>query len=166
MKKNTTTILLLAGAAAAAYFYFKNKGKADTSVTSEATEQETKPGDEESEKGAEKVDAVVTAPKGQFNDAVEKAVEIAQTIKDAAVVVKSGDKTAVVKTGYKKKKKVKRPKLTNAQIEKACKGLTGRKRRQCIAKAKKAATITPKIIPTANPYLPFQFTAVTDTNHL
>ena len=109
MKKNTTTILLLAGAAAAAYFFFRPKSEeTKTNVSEEKTEEEKTEAEKESDKDAEKADAVVTAPKGQFNDAVEKAVEIAQTIKDAAVVVKSGDKTAVVKTGYKKKKKIKR----------------------------------------------------------
>lgn len=153
MKKNTTTILLLAAAAAAAYFIFKGKPKLTSTETETAKEEEEKPG-EQADQSAEKPDAVVTAPAGQLASAVEKGLQIAQTIKDAAVIVKSGDKTAVLKTGKKKGKSVKRPKLTAEQINKVCKGLKGSKRRACIAKAKKAATIKPTFIPTFNPYMP------------
>jgi hypothetical protein len=166
MKKNTTTLLLLVAAGAAAFFFLRKKGGATARITEEATEIEEKPGQPTDEE-AEKTDAVVTAPKGQFNEAVEKAMEVAKTIKDAAVVVKSADKTAVIKTGKKKNKKVKRPKLSQAAIDKACKGLKGRARRQCIAKLRKTATITPKVmINPFNPYAPPIFRAEADSTRI
>ena len=134
MKKQTTTILLLACAAAAAYFFLRKKGET-VKVTDTAEPEEVKP------------DAEVTAPKGQFQAALEKAQEVASTIKDAAVVVTDGRKKALVTSGKKKtnkKRKVKCPKTTGAQLAILCEGLKGRELRQCKRKNRRSCiTIQP-----------------------
>jgi hypothetical protein len=120
-KKQTTTFIIAAAAAAGLWYFMKKKG---TEVT--AKEIEAEPDVE-----TEKADAVVTAPKGQLLQAVEKAQEVASTLKDAAVIVRSGNQTAVVTKGKKRKKKIKCPKTTKEQMAEFCKGLKGKELRQC-----------------------------------
>jgi hypothetical protein len=132
MKKQTTIFLLIAAAAAGAWYYFKNKGTDTTTAKEEETPTEGEP---------VKADAEVSAPKGQFFQALEKAQEVASTLKDAAVIVRSGDKTAVVKSGNKKKKKVKCPKTSAAQMKVLCEGLKGRELRQCKRKHRRSCVV-------------------------
>ena len=138
MKKNTTFILL-GVAALGAYFYFKRQ--------SDSSAKELPEGAPEASEGdaAAKPDAVVTAPAGQFNEALDKAQQIATTIKDAAVIVKSGTKTAVVKSGKKKKKKTKCPKLSAEQLQNLCKGLKGKELRACRKKNRRSCIIVPPL---------------------
>lgn len=135
MKKQTTTILLLAGAAAAAYFLLKKKSGETVKQVEEAEAEEVKP------------DAEVTAPKGKFFEALDKAQEVANTLKDAAVVVTDGNKKALVTSGkkkIKKKRKVKCPKKTAAELKVICEGLTGKALRQCKRKNRRSCvTIQP-----------------------
>jgi len=134
MKKQTTTLLLLAGAAAAAYFIMKNKATVTNKFDEQPEPEEIKP------------DAEVTAPAGQFSAALEKAQQIATTIKDAAIVVTDGNQKALVTTGrkkVKKRKKVKCPKRTGAELKEICKGLKGRELRQCKRKNRRNCVVIP-----------------------
>jgi hypothetical protein len=143
MKKNLTTYLLIAAAAAGAWYYIKKKPTA-------LTEKEA---DVEGEEGTTtKTDAVVTAPAGNFQAALNTAKEITSNLKDAAVLVKSGTKTALVKKGAKKKKPVKCPKLSKKQIDTLCEGLKGAELRKCRKKNKRSC-IT--VQPTESSLTPF-----------
>lgn len=148
MKKGTTTILLLAAAGAAAFFLLRKRGaQADTARTApEDMETDTET------PAAETPDATVKAPAGQFFEALDKAKEVASTIKDAVVTVKSGTKKAVVRTGTKRKK----PKWTAKQLADYCnswgyksKGTRKEKKeyRQCVRKAKRKQSL-PMFVPT------------------
>lgn len=101
MKKSKT--LLIVGAVAIALFMFKDKlgfGK-----KSEDSEDDKEPMDD---KEKNKVDAVIDASKsGSTSKAIEKAKEVAQTIQDANVVIKTpaGMPNIAIRTGKKKKKK-------------------------------------------------------------
>ena len=133
--KKQSTIILLAAAAAAAYFFMRKKTDETTKQIDEGEPVEIKP------------DAEVTAPKGKFFEALEKAQQVATTIKDAAVVVTDGNKKAVVTTGskkIKKRKKVKCPKKTAAELKLICQGLKGKELRQCKRKNRRSCiTIQP-----------------------
>lgn len=135
MKKQTTTLLLLAAAGAAAFFLLRKKPTETTKEVEPAEAEEVKP------------DAEVTAPKGKFFEALEKAQQVATTIKDAAVVVTDGKRKALVTSGkkkIKKRKKVKCPKKTGAELAEICKGLKGRELRQCKRKNRRSCvTIEP-----------------------
>jgi hypothetical protein len=144
MQKNTTTYLLIAAAAAGAYFYMKNKKT--------ATDTETETDTKEEATGETKADAVVTAPAGNFQAALNTAKEIASNLKDAAVLVKSGNITALVKNGVKKKKPVKCPKLTKKQLDTLCEGLKGKELKKCRKKNKRSC-IT--VEPTQSSLTPF-----------
>jgi hypothetical protein len=133
--KKQSTIILLAAAAAAAYFFMRKKTDDTVKQIDEGEPVEIKP------------DAEVTAPKGKFFEALEKAQQVATTIKDAAVVVTDGNKKAVVTTGLKKikkRKKVKCPKKTAAELKLICQGLKGKELRQCKRKNRRSCiTIQP-----------------------
>jgi len=143
MKKSGSTYLILAAAAAGIWYYMKNKPGTSTKEIQEATEEDTE---------TTKTDAVVTAPAGNFQAALATAKEITSNLKDAAVLVKSGNKTALVKKGAKKKKKVKCPKLTKDQLAKICEGLKGAELRKCRKKNKRSC-IT--VQPTQSSLTPF-----------
>jgi hypothetical protein len=135
MKKGTTTLLILAAAGAAAYFFLRKRGagaEAARTVPDEEPEAETP--------AAATPDAAVTAPPGRFFEALDKAKEVASTIKDAVVTVKSGTKKAVVRTG-KKKKRVCGQKRTRQDfvkfIKERCDGTTGRDKKACRKKARR-----------------------------
>jgi hypothetical protein len=145
MKKNITTYLLIAAAAAGAWYYMKKKPTA-------TEEAETEGGEDAASGGTTKADAVVTAPAGNFQAALNTAKEITSNLKDAAVLVKSGNKTALVKSGAKKKKPVKCPKLTKQQLAKICEGLKGAELRKCRKKNKRSC-IT--VEPTESSLTPF-----------
>jgi len=133
--KKQSTIILLAAAAAAAYFFMRKKTDETVKQIDESEPVEVTP------------DAEVTAPKGKFFEALEKAQQVATTIKDAAVVVTDGNKKAVVTTGskrIKKRKKVKCPKKTAAELKLICQGLKGKELRQCKRKNRRSCiTIQP-----------------------
>jgi hypothetical protein len=145
MQKNTNTYLLIAAAAAGAYFYMKNKKT--------ATDTETETDTKEEATGETKADAVVTAPAGNFQAALNTAKEITSNLKDAAVLVKSGNRSALVKSGNKKKKAVKCPKLTKEQLAKICEGLKGAELRACRKKNRRSC-IT--VGPTESSLKPFE----------
>ena len=147
MKKSGSTYLILAAAAAGIWYYMKNKPGTSTKQIEEATEEEATE--------TTKTDAVVTAPAGNFQAALATAKEITSNLKDAAVLVKSGNKTALVKKGAKKKKKVKCPKLTKDQLAKICEGLKGAELRKCRKKNKRSC-IT--VQPTQSSLTPFNDT--------
>jgi hypothetical protein len=153
MKKNLTTYLLLAAAAAGAYYFIKKKSPS-------ATEKELQTGSEDDTTGSgsetTKTDAVVTAPAGKFQAALDTAKEITNNIKDVAVLVKSGNKTALVRHGTKRKKPVKCPKLTKKQLDTICEGLEGSELKKCRKKNKRSC-IT--VQPTESSLTPFNDTA-------
>ena len=104
MKKNTT--LLLVGAVAVALFMFKDKlgfGKKES-----AEDDDKEPMDE---KEKSKVDAVIEPSKSGLSmpQAIEKAKEVASTLQNANVVIKTpaGMPNISIKTGKKKKSKKK-----------------------------------------------------------
>ena len=144
MQKNTINYLLIAAAAAGAWFFMKKKKT--------ATETETETDTKEEATGETKADAVVTAPAGNFQAALNIAKEITSNIKDAAVLVKSGNRSALVKSGEKKKKAVKCPKLTKKQLDTLCEGLKGNELRKCRKKNKRSC-IT--VQPTESSLTPF-----------
>ena len=150
MKKQTTTILLLAGAAAAAYFLLRKKSGETVKQVEEAEVEEVKP------------DAEVTAPKGKFFEALDKAQEVANTLKDAAVVVSDGKKTALVTSGKKKTTKKKKYKCkvrtSKERMAMLCEGLKGRELRKCRRKNKFNCTF-----PAATQTATFTQQYVTDT---
>jgi hypothetical protein len=150
MKKNLTTYLLIAAAAAGAWYYMKKKPTA-----TEEKETETEGGEDATGGGTAKADAVVTAPAGNFQAALNTAKEITSNLKDAAVLVKSGNRTALVKKGVKKKKPVKCPKLTKKQLDTLCEGLKGAELRKCRKKNKRSC-IT--VEPTQSSLTPFENT--------
>lgn len=147
MKKNITTYLLIAAAAAGAWYYMKKKP-----TTTEEKETDTEGGEDAASGGTAKTDAVVTAPAGNFQAALNTAKEITSNLKDAAVLVKSGNKTALVKKGAKKKKPVKCPKLTKEQLAKICEGLKGAELKKCRKKNRRSC-IT--VEPTESSFTPF-----------
>lgn len=138
MKKQTSTLIIVAAAAAAAFYFFKKKSDETTDGETIKTPESTEPEQKETP------DATVTAPQGKFFQALEKAQEVATTLKDAAVIVKSGNKTAVVTSGKKKnvcpdgKPRRKRTKQEIAAMIKICKekGYKGKRLRQCKRSAK------------------------------
>lgn len=142
MKKQSQLLLLLGLAGVGAFLFLRKRGT-DAMVQKDQgdeTPEEIKP------------DAEVTAPKGQFFDALDKAQNIAQTIKDTAIYVTDGKKEALVTSGSKKKR-VKRSKTEpgtkcfrrkgeklRMYIQKNCKDLTGKDLRLCKKKARRYCT--------------------------
>ena len=143
-KKSTTTLLLIAAAAGAAWFFMRKK-----TTDSAATEI---PESADTGSDTTKADAVVTAPPGKIQEALNTAKDITSNLKDVAVLVKSGNKTALVTKGKKKKKHVKCPKLTEEQLNNLCGDLTGKARKACRRKHRRSCVIIP---PTQSSLTPF-----------
>jgi len=116
MKKNST--LLLVGAVAVALFMFKDKlgfGKKESDDDKDETPMD--------EKEKQKVDALIDVAKSGIttSQAIDKAKEIANTLQNANVVIKtpSGTPNISIRTG--KKKKSKKTGKGKAKVKKALK---------------------------------------------
>lgn len=104
MKKSTN--ILIFGAIAVALFMFKDKLGFGKKSSADESDDDKEP---MSEKEKEKKDAVIDMVKSGLTlpQAVEKAKEVAQTLKDANVVVKTPANVpnVTIRTGKKKKSK-------------------------------------------------------------
>ena len=118
MKKNST--LLLVGAVAVALFMFKDKLGFGKKASADESDNDETPMDE---KEKQKVDALIDVAKSGIttSQAIDKAKEIANTLQNANVVIKtpSGTPNITIRTG--KKKKSKKTGKGKAKVKKALK---------------------------------------------
>lgn len=124
MKKNTLLFIGIGAAALGGYFLWKNRqaGASDTATT-EADSNE-------------KTDATVKAPEGKFFEALDKAKEVASTIKDAVVEVRAGSKKAKVRSGTKKRKYTRKQILDYCQPFSPAAGGSKKEYKKCLRTAK------------------------------